>query len=122
VGAAFLWGFIGASSLILGGVVAMTVKIRSKTLGLVMAFGSGVLVSAVAYELVLDAFTITEDGGRWVALGLLAGALTFYAGDAVVDRWVGASASGRRWRRPAPAWPSCSASCSTAFRSRSCSG
>jgi ZIP family zinc transporter len=40
----------------------------------------------VAYELVLDAFLMTGSG-RWsVALGLLFGALTFYAGDAVVDR------------------------------------
>ena len=89
MGAAFVWGFIGASSLIVGGVFAMAVKIRPRTLGLVMAFGGGVLVSAVAYELVLDAFTITEDGGRWVALGLLAGAVTYYAGDAVVDRMGG---------------------------------
>jgi ZIP family zinc transporter len=53
-----------------------------------MAFGSGVLISAVAYELVEDAFGA---GGRgWaVGVGLLAGALTFYLGDLAIDRFGG---------------------------------
>lgn len=50
-----------------------------------MAFGSGVLVSAVAYDLVGDAFE-TGAGSGGVALGLAAGALTFYLGDAAIDR------------------------------------
>jgi ZIP family zinc transporter len=85
VGEAFFWGFVGASSLVIGGAVAMVFRIRSKLLGLVMAFGAGVLISAVAYELVLDAFGLNERGAVWVALGLLGGAVTFYAGDAVID-------------------------------------
>jgi zinc transporter, ZIP family len=90
MGGAFFWGFVGASSLIIGGVLAMVFKIRPRLLGLVMAFGGGVLVSAVAYELVLDAFTLTGGRSRAVAFGLLAGALTFYGGDAYIDRMGGA--------------------------------
>ena len=42
-----------------------------------MAFGAGVLISAVAYELVAEAFD-TSAGGGGLALGLAGGALTFF--------------------------------------------
>ena len=51
-----------------------------------MGFGAGVLISAVAYELVEEGFT-TADGGGWVAVGLFAGALTFFVGDELIGRW-----------------------------------
>ena len=50
-----------------------------------MAFGAGVLISAVAYELVEEAFE-TSAGNGGIALGLAAGALTFFVGDMLVDR------------------------------------
>jgi ZIP family zinc transporter len=53
-------------------------------LGLIMAFGAGVLVSAVAYELVQEEL-ITSVSGIGVAAGLLAGAGTFFAGDSYID-------------------------------------
>ena len=53
-----------------------------------MAFGAGVLISAVAYELVAEAVE-TSAGSGGVALGLAAGALTFFAGDALIDRMGG---------------------------------
>ena len=50
-----------------------------------MAFGSGVLISAVAFELVEQAFdTAAGEGG--VALGLFAGSAVFFAGDTLIDR------------------------------------
>ncbi|HEU6445406.1 MAG TPA: hypothetical protein VFL61_10150 [Gaiellaceae bacterium] len=57
-------------------------------IGLVMAFGAGVLISAVAFELALDAVEVVEDR-IWAAAGLFAGALTFYFGDALIDRMGG---------------------------------
>jgi zinc transporter, ZIP family len=86
---AFGWGAFAASSLVLGGAVAVRWTISSRTLGLVMAFGSGVLISAVAYDIVLDAFEASSNEGG-VGLGLAAGALTFYAGDWLIDRRGGA--------------------------------
>jgi zinc transporter, ZIP family len=44
-----------------------------------MAFGAGVLNSAVAFELVEDAFD-TSAGSGGVAVGLLAGSIVFFAG------------------------------------------
>jgi zinc transporter, ZIP family len=64
--------------------------IGQRALGLVMGFGAGVLISAVAFELVVPAITEAEEGGHWkVALALGAGAMTFYFGDGVVDRMGG---------------------------------
>jgi ZIP family zinc transporter len=48
-----------------------------------MAFGSGVLISAVAFELTAEAFGAA--GGLAVVIGLGAGALTFYLGDWILE-------------------------------------
>jgi ZIP family zinc transporter len=88
VAEAFAWGFIAASSLLLGALIALRRPIALRPLGLIMAFGSGVLISSVAYELVEDAFS-TSSGSGAVGLGLLAGALTFYLGDLTIDRFGG---------------------------------
>ena len=57
-----------------------------------MAFGAGVLISSVSYELVEEAFN-TSTGGVGVGLGLATGAGVFYVGDALLDRF---GASGRK--------------------------
>ena len=82
---AFLWGALAASSLMIGGVLALVFPVNERLLGLVLGFGAGVLISAVAYELVEEAFTVSE-GSTWVAVGLFAGALVYFAGDELIDR------------------------------------
>ena len=84
-------GLFAGSSLILGGVLALVLPIRERLLGLIMAFGAGVLISAVAYELVAEAFD-TSAGSGGIALGLAAGALTFFVGDLLIDRMGGKAA------------------------------
>ncbi|MEV6525819.1 ZIP family zinc transporter [Longispora sp. NPDC051575] len=96
---AFGWGLLAASSLLIGGLFALWLPIPKRVLGLVMAFGVGVLTSAVAYELVEESFR-TSAGSSGVALGLLAGALTFYLGDAAIDRL-----GGHDRKRSLPAGP-----------------
>jgi zinc transporter, ZIP family len=86
---ALLWGLVAGSSLLVGGALALTLSISRLVLGLIMAFGAGVLISAVAYDLVEEAVA-TSAGGGGVALGLFAGALTFFVGDAIIDRLGGA--------------------------------
>jgi ZIP family zinc transporter len=61
------------------------VRMPSRWIGVIMAFGAGVLISAVAYELVGEAVD-TAAGGGGVALGLFGGALTFFAGDTLIER------------------------------------
>ena len=82
---AFLWGAFPASSLIIGGAVALWRPVPRRTLGLVLAFGAGVLVSAVAYELALEAFA---EAGGWrgaPALGFFLGVATFFVGDTLIE-------------------------------------
>lgn len=89
MGASFAWGFLAAAPLVAGGAVALRYRVGERTLGLVVAFGSGVLISAVAFELVQEAWD-REGAHAGVALGLFAGSLTFWAGDLLVDRRGGA--------------------------------
>lgn len=92
--AALVWGLAAASSLVIGNWLAVYLKIPRRVLGLIMAFGVGVLMSAVSFELIEEAFRST---GRTSALvvGLLAGAVTFFVGDVIVDRL-----GGRQHRKP----------------------
>jgi zinc transporter, ZIP family len=89
MGEAFGWGILAGSSLLLGGLIALRFGISERLLGLVMAFGAGVLISAVAYELVQEAFE-TSAGSGGVALGFALGSLAFFTGDLVIDRMGGA--------------------------------
>ena len=113
--AAFLWGLFAASSLVIGGVVALRIPIPPRALGLVMAFGAGVLISAVAYDLAQESFETAAWKGA-PALGFFAGVVTFFAGDALIDRMGGAGRKSMD-RPPGPAgwrWRSCSGRCWTA--------
>jgi ZIP family zinc transporter len=87
MGAAFGWSFLAAGTLILGGAIALRWNIPERVLGLVMAFGSGVLISALAFELVEEAYN--KAGGRGVVLGIFAGSAAFYFGDLAIDRMGG---------------------------------
>ena len=78
------WGFVGGAALLLGAVMGLYLKVGLRVIGLVMAFGAGVLISAVAFELTEEAFQAA--GGTAAALGLAAGSLTFFVGDWLIDR------------------------------------
>jgi zinc transporter, ZIP family len=85
MGEAFFWGLVGGSSLVIGGAMARRLPLTRRHVGLIMAFGSGVLISAVAYELVHEAFeTSAGDGG--IALGLLLGSALFFGAEVLIDR------------------------------------
>ena len=80
---AAFWGFVGGIALLVGAAAGLVWRVPSRLVGLVMAFGAGVLVSAVAFDLVEEGFDAA--GALPVVAGMAAGALTFYAGDAVLD-------------------------------------
>jgi len=85
---AVLWGALGASSLLVGQALAGPLSGSPKATGLLMGFGAGTLISAVGFELVPEASF--EDVGLGVGVALLAGALTYYTADRVVDAMGGA--------------------------------
>ena len=81
-----LWGLLAASSLLLGAVIAEVRPPGRRALGLVMGFGSGVLLSAVSFELVEEA---TKTSGRLGStfLGLFVGAIVFTIGDVLIGKF-----------------------------------
>lgn len=81
----FLWGLLATSSLILGGIIATRFSIGKRTLGVIMAFGAGTLISAVSYELVFEAVRLAKGTG-FPAFGLFAGAFTFYFSDMLIQK------------------------------------
>ena len=118
---ALVWGVLASSSLLIGGLLALRVNFPSVVLGLIMAFGAGVLISAIAYEFVQEAFETTAGSGG-VALGLALGSLAFFTGDLLIARMGGANRKrSEAGQAGGAALAPCSASSSTASRSRSCS-
>jgi len=83
--ASFGWGALAASSLVIGSIVALLFRIPLRVIGLVMGFGGGVLISAVAFDLVEEA-SEKSTGDGWIAAGLFAGCLVFFFGDRMIDR------------------------------------
>jgi zinc transporter, ZIP family len=88
VGASFGWGTLAASSLVIGSVVALLFPIKLRWIGLIMAFGAGVLISAVAFDLVQEAAE-KATGSGWAVAGLFTGCLVFFFGDGLIDRYGG---------------------------------
>jgi zinc transporter, ZIP family len=82
---AFLWGLFASSSLVLGGVIALRFKLGNKLIGVIMAFGAGTLISAVAYELIFEALKLGKFT-LYPAIGLFAGALTFLFSDMLIEK------------------------------------
>jgi len=81
---AALWGAVGGSSLLIGAALALGLPLPEKLIGLVMGFGAGTLISALAFELTDEAFRL--GGADAVAGGLAAGAVVYYIGDREIDR------------------------------------
>jgi zinc transporter, ZIP family len=88
---------LAASSLVLGAVVALRVRIGPRAIGLVMGFGAGVLISAVAFDLVEEAVDRASGHGATLA-GLFVGCGVFFGGDWLIDRAGGARRKSSRGR------------------------
>ncbi|MGN6577717.1 MAG: ZIP family metal transporter [Nocardioides sp.] len=78
------WGFVGGGALLLGAAAGIWLPVSNRLVGLVMGFGAGVLFSAVAFELTREAYE--KAGAPAMVLGLVAGALVFFAGDWWIDQ------------------------------------
>ena len=85
MGAAFGWGLLSASSLVIGSLIALWIRIPLRVIGLIMGFGAGVLISAVAFDLVDEAARKSTGHGALV-VGVFAGCLVFFFGDRLIDR------------------------------------
>jgi zinc transporter, ZIP family len=81
----FLWGLLATSSLILGGIIASRFSLGKRTIGIIMAFGAGTLISAISYELIYEAVKLAKGTG-FPAFGLFAGAFTFFFSDMLIGK------------------------------------
>jgi zinc transporter, ZIP family len=84
LGASIGWGLAVGASLLLGAVVAVLLYLPERIAAVVTTFGGGILVAAVAFELVPEA---DAEAGAWTtAICLLTGALVFVGVDAWLSR------------------------------------
>ncbi len=119
-----MWGLVAGSALLLGAALGYGVRIPQWVVASVMAFGAGVLLSAVSFELVEEAYD--QAGLAPAAIGTVGGALAYTAGNVWLARR-GArhrkrsdtgSHSRRRPSSPAPGWRWRWAPCWTVCRNR----
>lgn len=81
---AVIFGLLGSSALLLGALVGGRFQVPKRVLAAMLAFASGALITALAFELFEDAH---EQGGLWRAgLGLILGAVVFTILSARLDR------------------------------------
>ncbi|MFZ6046518.1 ZIP family metal transporter [Pseudomonas sp. CR3202] len=79
-----LWGWLAASSLLIGAAIGFLVRLPQKAVASIMAYGSGVLVAALCFEQIPEAERI---GGLWPTLaGLLAGGILFVLASQFIER------------------------------------
>lgn len=78
------WGMFGASSLLIGAVIGLALPIPTRLIGLILGFGAGTLISAVAFELTDEAYAL--GGADTLTIGLTLGALTYFVGDLAIER------------------------------------
>ncbi|WNG87512.1 zinc permease [Mycobacterium sp. ITM-2016-00317] len=83
---AALFGLTASSALVIGAVIGVRWDLPKKVTGVLLAFASGALISALAFELFEEAFHL--GGALHSGLGLLAGAATFVLADSLLDRYV----------------------------------
>jgi ZIP family zinc transporter len=79
-----LWGLIAGGALVIGAAVAWWVRVPPKIVAAIMAFGAGVLISALAFELVDEA--VRRGGASATISGFLVGAITYVTANALLDR------------------------------------
>ena len=79
-----LWGLLAGGALVVGALVAWLLPVPRKLVASVMAFGAGVLISALAFDLVDEAET--SGGLVPTVVGFLAGAVVYVAANIVLAR------------------------------------
>ena len=81
---ALLWGTFAGAALVLGAALSWRWSLPSKLVSSIMSFGAGVLISALAFELVDEA---VEGGGLWPTVGgFLAGAVVYVSANMLLAR------------------------------------
>ena len=101
---ALVYGLLASSGLLIGAVIGLGYSPPRRVMAGVMAFGAGVLVSALTFDLMTEAFE--GDGSPLaVSIGFLLGAVIYVVLDHVLDR-LAAQSPKREGRDPQDVEPS----------------
>ena len=80
-----MWGGVAGGALLLGAAVGYRISLPKQFIAGVMAFGSGVLISALSFDLVEEAYH--QAGLLPVIVGFFAGALIYSGANALLSRY-----------------------------------
>jgi len=94
-----VWGFVAGAALILGALVGYFLKVPQRLIAGIMAYGSGVLISALSFELMDEAYA--RGGFDSTAYGFLSGAAVYTVANVILAH-KGAKHRKRSQRKPAP--------------------
>jgi ZIP family zinc transporter len=79
-----LWGLFSGSALVLGALAAWFLPIPQRLIAAIMAFGSGVLISALSFELMDEAYR--TGGFLYTGIGFVGGAAVYTAANIYLSR------------------------------------
>ena len=80
-----LWGFIASIPLLIGSIVALFVNLPKSIIASIMAFGSGVLVAALAFSLIEESFSLSQSIPP-VIIGFIGGGLSYTIANYFLNR------------------------------------
>lgn len=80
---AALWGAIAGSPIFFGALVGIFTNLPKKVTGLIMSFGTGVLIGAASFELLTEA--VDQGGLVSTSIGFLSGAFVFTISELIVS-------------------------------------
>ncbi len=79
-----LWGLLAGSALLIGAAVGYFINLPQRLIAAVMAFGAGTLISALAFDLMDDAFR--RGGFDSTAIGFVGGSIVYTAANWLLTR------------------------------------
>src|SRR3954465_13027982 len=74
-----LWGLVAGSALLIGAAAGYFARVPQRLIAAVMAFGGGVLISALSFDLMDEAYR--RGGFDSTAIGFVAGAAVYTVGN-----------------------------------------
>lgn len=81
---ASFWGLVSGSALVIGAALGFLAKIPQRMIAFVMAFGSGVLISALAFDLMDEAY---KNGGFGAtSIGFISGAAIYSIANHLINK------------------------------------
>ncbi|MGI2902737.1 ZIP family metal transporter [Tolypothrix sp. VBCCA 56010] len=106
------WGLFSGSALLVGAAIGYFSRVPQRIIAAIMAFGAGVLISALSFELMDEAYK--EGGFDSTALGFVAGAMVYTAAN-----WYLATQGGKHRKRSGKHQPSEDEDSGSGLQSRS---